>query len=201
VYDNFNNSTKDGWFNESQWENQTSPPNSAAQSDGVLILTLNSENTDSPVLAARSYNNTKLTEAIFFEANLLLKEAELPLADNSRGAVAITLDSQQWYTECGIVAVPDLSQPLVGCFLGSFVTEYPSINFDTWHTLRIEVNPTTMTFTYFLDGNKIGSYMPPEADNLKNANFTLFVKAWKNVPGTGKVVGYVDDVRIGKLGQ
>lgn len=74
----------------------------------------------------------------------------------------------------------------------------------TWHSARIEVDPSTMTFTGYVDGLKAGSFTPDRADELKGAQFTANIGSGCSGPGcidraTRTVTGYFDDVRMGAM--
>ena len=56
-----------------------------------------------------------------------------------------------------------------------------------------------MTFTYYLDGEMAGSYVPTDAEEIKNDEFT--VKLLVVAPSSEVIIGYYDDVRIGPIGQ
>ncbi len=52
-----------------------------------------------------------------------------------------------------------------------------------------------MTFTYYIDGQMVGSHVPVDADNLKKARFTMSVGVCCG-PSSEALTGYIDDVRI-----
>ena len=76
----------------------------------------------------------------------------------------------------------------------SYDTGGRPVDLGIWYTFRIEVDPATMTFTYYIDGQIFGSHVPVDAEKLKKARFT---------PGIGvcgkAITGYIDDVRIGPV--
>ncbi len=80
-----------------------------------------------------------------------------------------------------------------------YSTEQQSFEYGSWHTFRIEIEPATMTITYYIDGQMVGSHVPVDAEQLKKANFSLDIGIW--APSAGALTGSVDDVRIGPLGQ
>ena len=71
------------------------------------------------------------------------------------------------------------------------------VDLGTRHTFRIEVDPATMTFTYYIDGQMAGSHVPVDAEELKKARFTPSVGVWG--PSSEPLTGYIDDVRIGPV--
>jgi hypothetical protein len=76
----------------------------------------------------------------------------------------------------------------------SYDTGGRPVDWVTWHTFRIEVDPATMTFTYYIDGQMAGSHVPVDAEKLKKARFTFVT----GVCGK-EITGYIDDVRIGPV--
>jgi endo-1,4-beta-xylanase len=82
----------------------------------------------------------------------------------------------------------------------TFATEWQAIEAGRWYTVRIEIDPGTMTISYFIDGVMVGRHVPMDAYYLKsNDNFHFTVGLWK--PGRASpIVGLADNVRIGKIG-
>jgi hypothetical protein len=199
VYDDFNNSEYDGRYNEGVWLNYVSPPDEAVQENGVLALRLENTDSDEIVLVSKHYNNKKISYPISFEADLRLQSFDIPNVEDSKGVVAITIDTDDtvdWYTECGIVGTSYVPEPYVGCFANNYGTDYPNVYLDTWQTFRIEIDPATMGITYYLNNQQIGVHTPTSVDRIKNAALTFMIKAWRNTPGPGEVIGYVDNVKI-----
>ncbi len=74
----------------------------------------------------------------------------------------------------------------------------------TWHTARIEADPSTMTFSYYVDGLKVGDYTPDRAGELRSARFTVGIGSGCAGSGcadksTRTVNGYFDYVRVGAI--
>jgi hypothetical protein len=67
----------------------------------------------------------------------------------------------------------------------------------TWHVLKIEIYPDTMTFAYVLDGEQIGSYIPQNSDKLKDLRYSPAVHVNSGNDSNPSVTGYVDYVRTG----
>jgi hypothetical protein len=72
-----------------------------------------------------------------------------------------------------------------------------------WHVLRFEIDPVTMTFSYIVDGQKVGSFVPKDSISdhfveFKQSNF--HVKFAMNNFGPSKApVGYIDYIRMGAI--
>jgi hypothetical protein len=55
-----------------------------------------------------------------------------------------------------------------------------------------------MAFTYYLDGQSVGSHVPDDAEALRKAKFTIQVGVWCT-NAAASITGYVDDVRVGQF--
>jgi hypothetical protein len=69
----------------------------------------------------------------------------------------------------------------------------------TWHALRIELYPDTMTFVYLVDGEKLGSYIPRNPDKLKDLSYSWGVHVNSGIDSDPSVTGYADYVKTGKI--
>jgi hypothetical protein len=71
-------------------------------------------------------------------------------------------------------------------------------NFSSWHQVRIEVNPATMTITYHLDGELMGEHTMSRADTLKDAaQFTFLVELY--TPTAEEIIAFADNVQVGQV--
>jgi len=71
------------------------------------------------------------------------------------------------------------------------------VNFTTWHTVRIEVEPSTMTLTYYIDGQEIHSFIPKNSEQLKSERFNLQIGIVSD--GRNSLTGYIDDISVGQI--
>lgn len=128
--------------------------------------------------------------------------------DSYNGNVHIDLFTRLkggWYSECQI---NQYGEQRIICFDGLpedpqhlYNSDAITIQSGSWHTVRMEVDPATMTFSYFVDGRSVGSHTSDQADRLKKASFRLEIGVYTG-PGAipeDVLTGYVDDVRIGPL--
>jgi hypothetical protein len=156
-------------------------------------------------LVARQYSDFLLYSPIFFEAKLKLS------SDNHAGNVQLNLGvnselsaGQLWFSQCSIDGNSNEPKPSANCYdtvwppqdghgydLGARAKQ---VDYDTWHTFRIEVDPATMTFTYYIDDQQLGSHIPVDADKLKNIKFYQTIGIFGS-----NVTGFVDDNRIGRV--
>jgi len=202
VYDNFNNPANEGGYDKDLWELRADP-GQVAQQDGAMVFTQRGRPDEGAELTTYKYHEIPLDRPTFFEARLMLSP------DANAGNVHLDLRTQlspdeTWYAQC--VIGQREGKGSAGCFneaihQGQGEVTYGSesipVPFGSWHTVRMEVDPATMTFGYFVDGQFVGSHTPLEADRLKEAKFTLSIGIY--APTAEALTGYVDDVRVGPL--
>jgi hypothetical protein len=198
-YDNFNDSIYDGRYDPKIWSATVSSPNSVRQQNGLMILSNepDSGNEVTSLFAKRILG----TETGFYVQTRML------LSGESAGE----------YAETGVGVTTSLSNGVVvryGCVISrnnlmevwcevwgrtseaEYKTQRKVSYFDTWYTIRIEVAADT-TINFFIDGEKIGSYQPTDADLFANASNVFHMEIWS--PSDDGVVGKYDDIKIGNL--
>jgi phosphate transport system substrate-binding protein len=190
VYDDFNDPAFEGGYDRGRWRPVSDSPGDFVQEGGALVVVQPSAADSATRLVARAYDFVRLEAPTAFEANLMLDpearagyihlalEAEVPESD------------EWWWTDCS------LYEDWLGCYADlGYQPEGRPVRPGEWHTVRIEVEPSTMTFTYIVDGRVEGTFVPPNAEGLKSANFALKLGIWHD-EREGAVVGYIDEVRI-----
>jgi Tol biopolymer transport system component len=202
VYDDFNNPANEGSYDRGLWE-LWADQDQGAQQDGAMLFTQQEKPFEGAGLSAHKYYKIFLERPTFFEARLMLSP------DANAGNVHLDLRTELspdegWYAQC-LIDNPE-GEAWAGCFNEAvrhgqgdvtYSSESIAVPFGSWHTVRMEVDPATMTFSYFVDGQFIGSHIPPDAERLKKARFTLSIGIYQHLAGA--LTGYVDDVRVGPL--
>jgi hypothetical protein len=202
VYDNFDNPANEGSYDEGRWI-LAAKDNQVAQRDGVMTFSQHRDPRAGAELTARAYHQIVLDQPIFFEADVMLSQEAYV------GNVHLDLRTKlgprlYWYAQCVIDYVEEKAWG--NCFNeyvrdGRSDTTYGSesvrVALGSWHTLRMEADPSTMTFRYYLDGQLLGSHTPSEADRLKTALFNLSIGTY--APRPDPLIGHLDNVRIGPL--
>jgi hypothetical protein len=195
VYDNFNNPAYDGSYRDDLWVFSTDDPEaSATQGDGVLKLSVSAG--EAVRLTLRHYNGFILETPIFFEARFRLGPARGPyhylLGFRDQLSTVFSAD-------CSILVDPE--QPNLHCKWNEpnalVATEPMDVARRTWYTLRIEVDPSTMEFTYFVDGQQVLAEVPASADRLMTSQFELDFAIWNYSESSETAIVYLDDVRVG----
>jgi GH35 family endo-1,4-beta-xylanase len=158
-------------------------------------------------MGATGLGNFRLTAVNAFEAQLAVcpesstgeihiyikseLETNLGLATWSAGC-AVDRYSSQYRARCSESIWPKVEGY-------AYATPWQTIEPGKWYTLRIEIDPDTMTIKYFINGTAVGSHAPMNAGVLKNHDFQLAVEVWK--PGRDSpAVCLADNVRVGKTG-
>lgn len=203
VYDNFENPANDGFFNQGQWRlsgNASAPV--VQQEDGIIKFSDEGEQEHTAtVLVAKNFDGFKIKSPMYFEADLMLSP------DSGSGDISITLYgldiSPEWFSKCFIQHYDKYG---ANCMHASW-DDGLSENYDAyfrlitpgdWHNFRIEVDPATMEFTYYIDGVMSGRGVPTNAELLRDAEFQVVIGISKATVGE-PVFGFIDNVKIGSI--
>jgi hypothetical protein len=195
TYDSFDNSSYDGSFDKTKWGDEGEHKHYIAQQHGSVTAAHVVTTYTKTSLYALGYNEFMLSTPVFFEARIMLS----PIEHAGNAQFNLAADDNSWWAECNITDSSD-TQGWAACVdqTGSDEHIYPSegrlVDYGTWHLFRMEIDPRTMTFSYFIDGDKVAGHIPVDAERLKRARFIFRVGIWG---GTGGLTGYIDDVRIG----
>lgn len=205
LYDDFSNPAYDGKFDQSRWVINFA--DEAAQQNGALVLKQKGKENQALRLELAKYANRSLSKPMFFQADLSVS------AEAHAGAVTIMVETSRpedrpymQEVHCGLNATSGASLANLFCFdrwnMGSATFEdtynIPSryVDFGSWHTVRVEIDPATMTFTYYLDGERAGAHTLARAEILKNvASYIFLIEV--HTPSAEEFIGYVDNVRVG----
>jgi len=203
MYDDFDNLAYDGNYNKDRWDISTDYPTSKmAQQNGMFVIATYGYRHQAN-LFARSYRNMALKNPTFIEAKIKLDPYENGGAGISCGPLDKGSALCQIWGQGGGMAVA-----CQGYFFGQQIDIASKIvTPGTWHTVRIETDPGTMTFTYIIDSQEVGAYTPSpsQVDELKKLAFSFFIGSGCSGDGcvdtTPRIVtGYFDYVRIGPVG-
>lgn len=190
IYDDFNNPTFDGSYNGELWVPWMGSPDQIKQQDGVLVLTAPTSPRSETGLHLRKYQSWKLEQPSYFEAKLKLSSEAS--AGNIGLKIFAYLPSGDWGTQCIIEGSE--GDPYVTCGAGNYYTGRMPTNLDTWHTVGIEIEPTAVKLSFYIDGHPAGSTVPSAANELREAAFTTTIGAY--TPTGSPTKGHVDDVRV-----
>lgn len=193
--DYFDDPTYDGSFNTELWTYYIDPQ--AYQQSGVLVFpsTSGPDNWDRQ-LWPRQPLDWHLDDLGYIEA-------KLKLSDDVQGdfsMVKVNLSShvggEPWFTQCYLAG--EETRHYFHCDVYNpefeFVTADIEVDYNTWYTVRIEIDPDT-TMRFYLDGQLVDSYQPVDAAELQEATFRPKFGMWYRWPSMG--TGYFDHVCIG----
>lgn len=199
-YDDFENPAFAGQFNPELWEPwEDLNKCNVGQEDGALRFSCTQP--EGSGLNALRYEDVEFGQIGFVEARLKL-DSNLSAG---HGAVSVLLsNSLDSWAECGLDREPELKQAQLSCSVASyrndtFSEEYranaPSVAYGTWHTVRIEMDPDSGEYTFFVEGQPIGAHTPADIKNLRSAQFQAQLRVY--LEDGSLVTGYLDDIRIG----
>ena len=204
VYDNFENPANDELFNQGQWRlsgNASAPV--VQQKDGKIMFSDEGDEQEytATVLVAKNFDGFKIESPMYFEADLMLS------AESGPGDVSITLYgldiSPDWFSKCFIQFYDEHGANCMHAswdegLSGDYDSYYRKITPGDWHNFRIEIDPETLEFTYYIDNVLSGKDIPLDAEKLRGANFQVVIGISKSTVEQ-PVFGYIDNVKIGAL--
>jgi endo-1,4-beta-xylanase len=206
IRDDFGNPVYDGFFNTAIWRQSGGllPNSIAQQQEGVLVFGNAGDLTGLAAgLTVRAFDGIPLDQPISFEADLAL------CSDSSSGGVNIGVDSVgfepgSWMADCNITFVSGETRGSCEDFLWTqqvehaFETPRQPLGLGTWHSVRIDLDPATMSLTYTIDGQVVGTHVPEDGEALRAAMFQLVIGMWKP-SADSPLLALVDNVRIGSV--
>ena len=206
TYDeNFNDLAFDGRYNTGLWSLKGDSSSTVEQRDGVLVVSQTSGLRGSWVgLSTEKHSNWLLPDLGYAEAKLMLDSN----FDGEYAGVQLLIGSNDtdWWLTCKINTCRTFSwcppdRAWMDCVsLDQYASDHNrGVEYNTWHTARLEVDPETVTFRFYFDGDYFDSFTPPNAAALKDDSF--HVKVGTYLDPNSSATGYIDDVRIGQTGQ
>jgi hypothetical protein len=139
----------------------------------------------------------KIGEIGFVEAKLMLDEN----IEASHGTVTTGIGFGSWWLHCDVGSRQGNQWAWAICHTtDGFGTTGVSVPFNSWSTIRFDINPDTATIIFSVDGRQLGgSYIPSNLEEFKQADFHITLLVWSEAGGL--ITGYADDMRIGPFGQ
>lgn len=191
MYDDFNDPTYDGKINSIKWI--YGGVGYFSQGNGMLMLRVNGTKNEISIYSHKQYSLE--AKPIFVESRIMSDPNNVDVGGglqliSNNGESNCTISTGQGYQS-------------VRCWSISFGVEQQDYSVEispgTWHILKIELFPDTMTFKYLVDGNVLGSYTPENKQDFKSSVFNagLWMNNWGDA--TEYPVGYMDYVRMGAI--
>lgn len=208
LYDNFEDTFFDGKVNPSLWEISGNPRGEATQLNGTLIIQTNSKEDDGNfALYTANPRTVSYQNLEYMEAKFKLDSRTAGKGSFLKMQAVTVFDQKVWWIECkftnSTTAYPDASCNLLeGSFLAdgspiySYETEHIPCSYDTWHKIRFVLEPNTGRVRFYLNNDLIGESAFSSVSAMKNlGGFSLQIGSW--ISPEDKMLGYVDDVKIG----
>ncbi len=199
IYDDFDNPTFDGMWDAARWGLDDADKCEVSQQEGFLSFSCTKPTGSS--LNALRYEVATFEEFNIVEARLMF-DGEM---QTNEGNVAIifgtTLGEKWWDAGCGLYGHTQKPTAQSHCVVFSgdnreYSIDGPGVAYDTWHVVRIELNPESAELRFFIDGQPVGTHTPADAEALKTAEFVIYLQVWL---GDGTLTtAHFDEVRIGR---
>jgi len=192
-YDDFDNSVYDGAFNAGLWKAFNHDNGVIQQHNGKLVISRTKRSDDDLGLTARNYDDFVIDRPLLFEARLMAQKSESTY-------VMMTLQSDlstEDYSDCFIESEEEEATVICSHNSGGkdkYDSNYMTVDHGTWHRVGIAVDPATMQFSYYIDGEEMGSYIPENAARLRKAEFAFYISLWGETKE--KITGYFDEIRV-----
>lgn len=195
--DNFDNPANEGRYDTNLWTCDICAfePELVRQNDSSLRLE-GKNGKGGGLVAIKTWHASQVDFA----------EWRMKLQNTDNGGVILFFNtdiaSGTWSTFCFMQSSSlSTTQAMFGCYSdinanGQSVSEYSTqsiaVNYNEWHTIKIDFARDDFKIRYFLDDQLIGENIPANADELKNKvlRFALGVYTDTNI------VGYIDDVTV-----
>jgi outer membrane protein assembly factor BamD (BamD/ComL family) len=204
MYDAFDNPIYDESFNTTLWnEAGDVASGKIIQENDLLTLEVSG---GQQIIALDSKQTRNPTYPRFIEGKIMLEPTQ------GRGAdIGIGFRTAEGYSVCSIyTGITGTDSQDITCWSWYFGIKQRNHNVfgitpGSWHLLRVELYPETMTFDYLVDGNKIGSYIPREHQELADLNyyFSIHINTGDGLGDLENATlfarGHVEYVRTGEI--
>jgi hypothetical protein len=201
VYDDFGASEFDGAFQFGRWTLESDPNIRVEQVDQALAIQVSGvrNKVTSSVLTMTVPERVVVSDSIvFLEGRMMLS------SDHQGGYMNVTIalnaspGGQVWWSQCGLAATAS-GPPHALCDITNYRDAQPEfsrlvpITFDTWHVVRMEIDPEGYEVSFYLDGDLIGRSIPEDSERLRGLSFTRTLGTY--VESNTSMTAYVDDIR------
>ncbi len=184
MYDDFDDSSYDGKINAGKWNYGGN--GNFLQREDMLTLTVNGYKRE--VWASLRKTYPLGIQPIFTEAKMMLDPKIVKQGTNFH----LELSFSNGWMNCSVEAGGDTQKIHCKDF-------YADISPGTWHVIRIEFFPDTTTFIYLVDGQELGTYIPPNTGDFKSSVISANVGLNNWGVAAEEPVGYIDYVRMGLI--
>jgi uncharacterized caspase-like protein/outer membrane protein assembly factor BamD (BamD/ComL family) len=191
-YDDFDNPSYDTRIDASNWHAEGSHC-SVKQDDGKLVFDRSSKTvTEDSGCFLKTIGDRLGKYLELFEADV--KMVEWP--GEGETALLLVHSSKAGWIECGISSGSSYTNVRLAVGTSKW-EEFGTIdiaNPERWNTIRVEIDPDTMTFSCYFNNEKVGSIVPDFGQDLHRLEFERYLQYYFTPEAWAKF--YVDDVRL-----
>lgn len=196
--DDFSNSSYDGKYDTSLWNCSGCTLGNVSVKQEDNVVRIEADNSSQGLTAQASW----LLEYVnYIQGKMNLQSTDAVGGFASLG-FGIPTEVGQWQTMCSIIGNQNpAGQTNYGCEVcttinGQYVCEYTTesfpVDYNSWHTAKIEIAPKTFEFLFYLDDKLIGEHIPTNVNELKGK----FLRVFFGVTADKNIVGYFDDMSV-----
>ena len=198
VYDSFDDPSFDGRVNAELWNTSAVSPSRVEQREGTLWIAV--EPGAGKVATAFAARTLTSGQSIVAESRILLS-GEKPGQDGDTGFALMipTKTGRDLILLCVISRFPPIQTWCEAYGRTAdleFSTPKSPTTYDIWHAIRIEIGPD-MSVAFSIDGDRLGSYTPVDAGDLKGRPIRVRLEAWS--PQQSGIEARFDDIRVGQF--
>jgi hypothetical protein len=191
IFDDFSFKVFDTQWNEATWA-EVGSGSDISQLDGVLNVSRKVPGFGG--LVAR-YRKWQLSQINYVESRLMLSSDLQAQAGEIGVEIITTADQNPWFAKCEIQGMRGEKTASILCqTAGGFSTIPVAAAYDTWHTVRFEIDSESAAFTFLVDGQTVGRYTPPDKSELENGGYLLRLDGSSS--GEGSLIGSFDYVQL-----
>jgi serine/threonine protein kinase len=194
LFDDFEDLNYESSLNSTKWEFVCQDECQIMQNNGRLVLedTSRAESGDTGTFLFVNTEDVLGKNLVLFEADLKVDE----LATDTSGA--LVLNHGLGWIQCGIGSYDDNNYVELSIFDSEDKLEYRrsinNIDPYSWNTIRLEIDPNSMSFSCYFNGLLIDSNIPELGVYLKNYEFSRYLQFHYDLGKSSKL--YVDNIRL-----
>jgi hypothetical protein len=202
VYDDFGASEFDGAFHFGRWKLESDPNIRVEQGDQALVISVSGvrSRVTSSVLTMTAPKRIAVSRSVaFLEGRMMLS------SDHQGGYMNLTIalnaspGGEVWWSQCGLAANANGPPHALCDFTNSTRNSQPEfsrvvpVTFDTWHVVRMEIDPEGYEISFYLDGRLIGRGIPGDSERLRGLGFARTLGTY--VESNTSITAYVDYIK------
>jgi serine/threonine protein kinase len=203
-YDDFENQAYNESYNNNLWE-KYGPNCSIFQQNGILVFDNKPANFVVCDMIVNSPRRVYGKDLGIFQADLRMDSNFNRTGTATTELYFVTDDMPEgsYWMLCGIMSseggalMAFMSVDYLGEDLGHYYRTIPlDKQYDTWHSMSLSVDQSTFNIECQANGIQVGSFIPPEADQLRTVQFRRILEAARQ--GRAKGTSYADNIYIGE---